>query len=193
MNDEQGSINSAILGARAWESPKQAIQSRHRPIESQIGSRWLRFGIIESGIRTTRVFSFVLMVKLRTPLVIGTVLSVAVLGIVRLVLFPESWASSLAALAFLPLAIGVLVIRSHSASDPERIRKISGRLRAGLVGAGVLLATSLLLSITDKLGLTGQSDGGGGRFLIIMFPAIVAVAADVLSARLEQKAEKDPD
>lgn len=132
------------------------------------------------------------MIKVRTPLVIGTVLAVAVLGIVRLVLFPESWASSLAALAFLPLAIGVLVIRSRSASDPESASRISGKLRAGLVGAGVLLATSLLLSITDKLGLTGQG-GGGGRSLIVMLPAIVAVAADVLSARLEQKAEKDPD
>lgn len=133
------------------------------------------------------------MIKLRTPLVIGTALVVAVLGIVRLLLLPESWASSLAALAFIPLAIGVLVIRSRSASDPEKARKISGRLRAGLVGAGVLLATSLLLSITDNLGLTGQNGGGGGRSVIVMLPAIVAVAADVLSARLEQKAEKDPD
>jgi hypothetical protein len=133
------------------------------------------------------------MIKLRTPLVIGTVLLVAVLIIVRLALFPESWASSLAALAFFPLAIGVLVIRSRSVSDSERARKISGRLRAGLVGAGVLLATSLLLSITDKLGLTGQSGGGGGRSLIVMLPAIVAAAADVLSSRLEHEAEKDPD
>jgi hypothetical protein len=62
-----------------------------------------------------------------------------------------------------------------------------------LVGAGVLLATSLLLSITDKLGLTGQGGGGGGRSLMVMLPAIVAVAADILSARLEKKAEKDPD
>jgi len=133
------------------------------------------------------------MIKLRTPLVIGTVLVVAVLSVVRLVLLPGSWASSLAALAFLPLAIGVLVTRSRLASDPERARKIVGKFRAGLVGAGVLLATSLLLSITDKLGFTGQSGGGGGRSLVVMLPAIVAAAADVLSTRLEQKAEKDPD
>ena len=133
------------------------------------------------------------MVRVHTPLVTATVLVVTVLGIARLVLLPESWASSLAALAFLPLAIGVLVIRSRSASDPERARKISGKLRAGLVGAGVLLATSLLLSITDELGLTGQSVRGGGRSLIAVLPAIVAAAADILSARLERKAEKDPD
>lgn len=133
------------------------------------------------------------MIKLQTPLVIGTVLAVAVLGTVRLVLSPGSWASSLAALAFMPLAIGGLVIRYRSAPDSERVRKISGRLRAGLVGAGVLLATSLLLSITDTLGLTGQSGGGGARSLMVMLPAIVAAAADVLSSRLEQKAEKDPD
>ena len=133
------------------------------------------------------------MIKLRTPLVIGTVLLVAVLSILRLVLLPGLWVSSLAALAFIPLAIGVLMIRSRAASDSEKVRKISGRLRAGLVGAGVLLATSLLLSITDSLGLTGQSGDGGGRSLIVMLPAIVAAAADVLSLRLEQEAEKDPD
>ena len=133
------------------------------------------------------------MIKLRTPLVIATILAVVALGTVRLILFPESWASSLAALAFFPLAVGVLVIRSRSASDPESAGKISGKLRAGLVGAGVLLATSLLFSITDKLGLTGQSDDGGDRSLLIMLAAIVAVATDILSARLEKKAEQDPD
>jgi len=134
-----------------------------------------------------------LMIRLRTPLVIGTVLLVSVLSIVRLVLAPESRASSVAALTFLPLAIGILVILSRAVSDPERARKIAGRLRAGLVGAGVLLASSLLLSITDTLGLTGQSGGGGGRSMIVMLPAVVAVAADLLSARLENEAERDSD
>ena len=133
------------------------------------------------------------MINIRTPIVIGTVLLVSVLCVVRLVLLPESWVTSLAALAFFPIAIGVLVIRSRSASDPERARKISGKLRAALVAAGVLLASSLLLSITDSIGLTEQTADGGGRFLIIMLSAIVAVAVDVLSARLERKAEKDPD
>ncbi|MFT7470153.1 MAG: peptidoglycan/LPS O-acetylase OafA/YrhL [Kiritimatiellia bacterium] len=133
------------------------------------------------------------MINIRTPLVIVTVLVVAVLCVVRLVLLPESWASSLAALAFFPIAIGVLVIRSRSSSDPERSRKISGKLRAALVASGALLTSSLLLSITDSIGLTGQTGDGGGHTLIIMLSAIVAVATDVFSARLERKAEKDPD
>ena len=131
------------------------------------------------------------MIKLRTPLVIGTVLAVMILCIVRLVLLPESWVSSVAGLAFFPLVIGVLVIRSRSASDPEKAKKVSGRLRASLVGAGVVLATSLFLSITDELGLTMQSNDG--RSLFVLLPAVVAVVADILSARLEHKAGKDPD
>lgn len=133
------------------------------------------------------------MIKLRTPLVLGTVLVVTVLCVVRLVLLPESWASSLAALAFFPIAISILLIRSRSASEPGRAIKVSGKLRAGLVGAGVLLATSLLLSISDNIGLTGQSGGGTGGTLIAMLSAIVAVGVDLLSTRLERKAEKDPD
>ncbi|MEL6869986.1 MAG: hypothetical protein AAFO81_09320 [Pseudomonadota bacterium] len=115
------------------------------------------------------------------------------LGIARLILVPESWASSLAALAFFPLAVGALVFRSRSVSDADKARKLSGKLRAGLVGAGVLLATSLLLSITDKLGYTGQSDDANERPLFVILAAIVAVATDLLSARLEKKAEEDPD
>jgi len=133
------------------------------------------------------------MIKLRTPLVSVTLLAVTVLCVVRLVLLPESWASSLAALAFFPIAIGILLLRSRSASEPGKAIKVSGKLRASLVGAGVLLATSLLLSITDSIGLTGQSSNGTGGTLIIMLSAIVAVATDLLSARLERKAEQDPD
>ena len=83
---------------------------------------------------------------------------------------------------------------SHgSCSDADKARKLSGKLRAGLVGAGVLLATSLLLSITDKLGYTGQRDDASERPLFVILAAIVAVATDLLSARLEKKAEEDPD
>ena len=133
------------------------------------------------------------MIKLRTPLVLGTVLVVTVLCVVRLVLLPESWASSLAALTFFPIATGVLLIRSRSAPELGRARMVLGKTRAAIVGAGVLLAVSLLLSITDNIGLTGQSGGGAGGPLIAMLSAIVAVAVDLLSARLERKAEKDPD
>ena len=133
------------------------------------------------------------MIKLRTPLVLGTVLVVTVLCVVRLVLLPESWASSLVALAFFPVATGVLLIRSRSALELGRAIMVSGKTRAALVGAGVLLAVSLLLSITDNIGLTEQSGGGAGGTLIAMLSAIMAVAVDLLSARLERKAEKDPD
>lgn len=133
------------------------------------------------------------MIKLRTPLVLGTVFLVTVLGVIRLVLMPESWASSLTALAFFPVAIGVLVIRSRSVAEPEKVREVSGKLRAGLVGAGVLIATSMLLSISEHIGLTGQRDGGFGGALIPILSAIAAVAIDMLSGRLERKAEEDPD
>ena len=133
------------------------------------------------------------MIKLRTPLVLGTVLAVTVLCVVRLVLLPESWASSLVALVFFPIAISVLLIRSRSASKPEKALMVSGKVRAGLVGAGVLLATSLLLSIADHLGLSGQSGLGAGGTSIAILSAIVAVAVDLLSARLERKAAKEPD
>ena len=133
------------------------------------------------------------MVNLKTPLVITTVLIVLGMGVVRLVLVPEEWLSSLIALAFLPLAIGGLIFTSRSVSDPARTRKLSGRLRAALVGAGVLLATAMLLSVTDKLGITVQDAKSDVRSLAVLLPAIIATAADLLSARLEHQAEQDSD
>lgn len=133
------------------------------------------------------------MVNLKTPLVITTVLIVLGMGVVRLVLVPEEWLTSLIALAFLPLAIGGLIFTSRSVSDPSRTRKLSGRLRAALVGAGVLLATAMLLSVTDKLGITVQDAKSDVRSLAVLLPAIIATAADLLSARLEHQAEQDSD
>jgi len=66
-------------------------------------------------------------------------------------------------------------------------------LRAALVGAGVLLATAMLLSITDKLGITVQDAESDVRSLAVLLPAIIATAADLLSARLEHQAEQDSD
>ena len=123
---------------------------------------------------------------------LGTVFIVSVLCIVRIILIPDTWATSLVALVFLPVSISLITIRSRNAGE-DRVNKISGKLRAGLVGAGVLLATSLLLSITDRLGFTQESASGGERSLIVILPAVIATAADLLSARLESKAEKDPD
>lgn len=133
------------------------------------------------------------MIKLLTPLVLGTVFVVTGLGIARWVLLPDTWGSSLVALAFLPIVIGVLVIRSRSGSESNRSTKISGNLRAALVGAGVALAAALLLSITDALGLTQQHNDGDWRSLAVLLSAAIGVMADLLSARLEHKAEKDFD
>ena len=91
------------------------------------------------------------MVNLKTPLVMTTVLIVLGMGVVRLVLVPEEWLSSLIALAFLPL------------------------------------------SITDKLGITVQDAESDMRSLAVLLPAIIATAADLLSARLEHQAEQDSE
>lgn len=133
------------------------------------------------------------MTKLLTPLVTGTVIAVILLGIVRLLLVPKAWLSSLVALAFLPLAIAAMLTWSRSRFDRHSAGKIPGKIRASLVGAGVLLASSLLLSITDELGYTGLGDSGDERSFLVVFLAIVAVAVDLFSARLEKKAEKTSD
>lgn len=133
------------------------------------------------------------MIRIRTPLVIGTILVVVILGVARLALMPDSWATSLVALAFFPIVFGVLTIRPPSNSDPEKTKQLAGKLRVGIVAAGVVLASSLLLSITDFIGLTAESGDAGGRSLLVMLGAVIASVAEVISSRLEKKAGKDAD
>ncbi len=87
----------------------------------------------------------------------------------------------------------MLSVVTRRSENHERASKIGGNLRAGLVGAGVLLATALIFSITDGLGLTSEDEESAGRSILILLPAIVAVLIELLGARLEHEAQKEPD
>lgn len=130
------------------------------------------------------------MIRLLSPLVVSTVVIVSLLAALRLILAPESWPSSLIALAFLPLALGVLMLRARKQNQGKNQVQTSGKTRAALVGAGAALAASLFLSITVELGLTEESIKQNFRFLGALLPALAAIAFDLFTARLEKK-EKD--
>ncbi len=132
-------------------------------------------------------------VRIATTLVIGTTIVVAILAVILMYLEAERLWSLIVAMLFLPIAMAVLFMSTRRMRNRERAVKLGSNLRAGLVGAGVLLATSLAFRITDILGWTGGDTQLKGRSIIVFMPAIVAVLIEVLSARLEYEAEKDPD
>ena len=132
-------------------------------------------------------------VRIATALVIGTTIVVAVLAVILMYLEAERIWSLVVAMLFLPIAIAALFVVTRRIEDHERAMKLGGKLRAGLVGAGVLLATALAFRITDTLGWTGGESELTGRSIIVFMPAVVAVLIDVLGARLEHEAEKDPE
>lgn len=131
--------------------------------------------------------------RIATSLVIGTTIVVAVLAVILSFLEAERLWSLVVALLFLPVAIAVIFAITRRIPNHQQALKLGGKLRAGLVGAGVLLATSLAFTITDSLGWTGGETQLSGRSIIVFMPAIVAVLIDILSARLEYEAEKEPD
>ncbi|MDY7093609.1 MAG: hypothetical protein SX243_11625 [Acidobacteriota bacterium] len=131
------------------------------------------------------------MTRLFTPLVLGTTVVVSVLAIIRLVLSPDSWASSLLALAFLPLALGVMVLRERASRQPARDTRTSGKMRAAIVGAGAALAAALLLSIAEAFGFSELDFGGNWPVVGTLLIALIAVAVDLIAARLEQKASDE--
>lgn len=133
------------------------------------------------------------MNKLLTPLVLFTVVFLSLLGLIRLVLLPDTWVSSLAAMLFLPIVLGVLLLKSNHPSQPKSEIKIHGKLRAALVAAGVALGCALLLSITEALGLTEAIENDRWRSMAVLLPAFIAAFADIMSARLEKKAMGESD
>ncbi|GAB4187689.1 MAG: hypothetical protein Tsb002_13190 [Wenzhouxiangellaceae bacterium] len=131
------------------------------------------------------------MIRLFTPLVLGTTLVVSALAIARFVLSPDSWASSLLALAFLPLALGAIAIRARLASQSKKNIQTSGKVRAAIVGGGVALSAALLFSIAEALGFSERAMADEWGIVGTLLLALIAVAVDLFSARLERKAYDD--
>ena len=130
--------------------------------------------------------------RLLTPLLIATAAVVTTLALMKIILEPQDILTWTVSLVFLPVAIGILSFTNRRITNPEQARKMCGNLRAGLVGAGVMLATSLGFSLTDGLGWTGQDGQFAGRPLLMFVPSAIAVAAELIGARLEYAAGKDP-
>ncbi|MEE4299837.1 MAG: hypothetical protein V2J24_10385 [Pseudomonadales bacterium] len=126
--------------------------------------------------------------RLLTPLVIVATVAVVAFGVLRAVLLPAAWPSSLLGMLFLPVVLLVLERARRRRADAGHPLRNLRELRAGLVGAGVLLATAFLLSCTDELGIT-DSDGAG-RSVTVLLASAIAVFADLLSTPLEGAARK---
>jgi len=124
-------------------------------------------------------------------MVLLTTASLTILAVARLLLMPEAWASSVAALLFLPLVIGGILLRHRARSTSAGAPRIPGKLRAALVGSGILLATALIESMLESRGVLTENSEDSGGILLTVLPALVAVGIDLFSARLERKAEKD--
>jgi len=123
---------------------------------------------------------------------VGTTLVVAALGIANIVETPDRTPYWLIGILFLPVTMIVLHVLARGIGPFCLGAKTAGGLRAGLVGAGVALATAFAFAFTDAKGWTGE---GGllseNKIWLVLLPA-TAVMIDLMGARLEAHAEKDP-
>lgn len=131
-------------------------------------------------------------VKILTPLVLGTTAIVATLAAVMMWLEPQDLLAWLVTMIFLPASILFIVLFRGRTGDHNDHLKIGSSFRAALVGAGVLLASSLGFAVTDSFGLTGAEGQVAGTPIVTMLIAAVVVVIDLVGARLENAAEKDP-
>jgi len=129
--------------------------------------------------------------KLFTPLTIGIMCAVIGLSAALLILQPEQSLRWSAALLFFP----VIVITVHWLSQRDTRPRITARMmrgiRTGIVGGGVLIATALATAIGEVTGILGAEGAESGNSFLLILPAIIAVAIDMLTVRLEKKAVKD--
>ena len=130
--------------------------------------------------------------KLFTPIVVGVMSAVIILGLILCILQPsKSWAW-IASMSFLPI-VSILLTLMHRRLSVEAVGSQIGKLRAGIVGAGVLLATALGFSITDMLQWTHSDANGAMRMVWILFPAMIIAGSDLLGSWLSHKAEGPPE
>jgi len=92
---------------------------------------------------------------------------------------------------FLPIVIIGLILLTKTKGSHRRAIGLGGGLRAGLVGAGVLLATTFGFSATDTMGWTGAEGQFSGQPLMFFLLPTIAILADVLGARLERAAAQE--
>ncbi|MEL7485894.1 MAG: hypothetical protein AAGJ87_01630 [Pseudomonadota bacterium] len=124
-----------------------------------------------------------------TRLVAGVVVIVALLGVVFLVLHPQRLLAGMTAIAFLPVALILAPAWCRRRSETFQRRHV-GKLRAGVAGAGVIIATALFLSIADTTGLIPSEQRNAGQNILVSLPAIIVVLSEFLSDWLSRKAEK---
>lgn len=129
--------------------------------------------------------------KLVTPLTIGAAIVVAVFGVANIALEPERTLVWLLGILFLPVAMFLLTRAVRRGGRVARSVGKGGGVRAGLVGAGVALAAAFALSFTDQMGWTGEDSTITSGPVWIFLLAALAIGVDILSARLEAKAEED--
>lgn len=130
--------------------------------------------------------------RIVTPLVVGAGIVVAAAGIANIFLIPELTLRWVLGILFLPAAIVLIRVLMRNPGIARRIGR-GGGVRAGLVGAGVALATAFTFSLTDHLGWTSEDSPLTSGPIWVFLLAGLAIGVDLLAARLEAKAGEDPE
>jgi len=130
--------------------------------------------------------------KIITPMVIGAAVIVAAFGAANIVLLPELTTRWMLGILFLPVTITALYVLTRREGRMRRAIGGGGGVRAGLVGAGVALATAFGFTFTDQMGWTGaEGQLSSSPVWLILLP-MIAVLIELFSSRLEARAGKDP-
>lgn len=129
--------------------------------------------------------------KLLTKLVVFITVLVIVLALALLLVQPEKALRWLTALLFFPIVLFAANLLSKRVEKPCLTSKSIAGVRAGLVGGGVLIATSLITVLLEYYGLIADRGGGDSGGITLILPAIIAIFIDMLSDRLAKRAAEE--
>jgi len=130
--------------------------------------------------------------KLLTPLVIGAIAVVAGFGVANIFLVPDLTSRWLLGILFLPVILTGLFVTTRKAGRVRRAIGRGGGIRAGLVGAGVALATAFGFAFTDEKGWTGAEGQLSSSPIWLFLLPTIAFLVELMGTRLEAKAEREP-
>jgi len=127
---------------------------------------------------------------LRSPVILGVVLFVALFAIALWVIDPASWQTALLGLVFLPVAAGLMQLVGRWRARAGKGGRSAASIRAAMVGAGALLASALGFKIAEAVGLI-DPEGDSGRSWISVLLILIVVFGDLLAARLEARSKEN--
>ena len=125
-----------------------------------------------------------------TGLTISVTILVLTLAVTLMFLEPANLLRWVLAFSFLPVTFVITVLYFRKDREENKGKSFIRKMRSTVIGASVLLATALGTVLAESLGFIWIEENQGLNIWALL-PALLAVAIDYYTSKLQTKAEQE--